>query len=101
MRMKANVLRLTTGSKSFDELIGGGLETQTITEVYGEYGVGKSILCHQLAVNVQLPVDRGGLDGGAFYLDPRPTFRPEWFVRVPKSAGLDATEVARGVLYSS
>src|SRR6266566_710922 len=63
MRMKANVLRLTTGSKSFDELIGGGLETQTITEVYGEYGVGKSILCHQLAVNVQLPIDKGGPDG--------------------------------------
>src|SRR6266568_1869295 len=32
MRMKANVRRLTTGSKSFDELIGGGLETQTITD---------------------------------------------------------------------
>ncbi|TMI23497.1 DNA repair and recombination protein RadA [Candidatus Bathyarchaeota archaeon] len=41
MKMKANALRLTTGSKAFDELVGGGLESQTITELYGEYGVGK------------------------------------------------------------
>src|SRR6266566_1211300 len=100
MRMKANVLRLTTGSKSFDELIGGGLETQTITEVYGEYGVGKSILCHQLAVNVQLPIDKGGLDGGALYLDTEQTFRPEWIVRMAKSAGLEATDVAQRIIYS-
>src|SRR2546425_982461 len=100
MRMKANVLRLTTGSKSFDELIGGGLETQTITEVYGEYGVGKSVLCHQLAVNVQLPVDKGGLDGGALYLDTEQTFRPEWIVRMAKSAGLEATDVAQRIIYS-
>jgi DNA repair protein RadA len=100
MRMKANVLRLTTGSKAFDELIGGGLETQTITEVYGEYGVGKSVLCHQLAVNVQLPVDKGGLDGGALYLDTEQTFRPEWIVRMAKSAGLEATDVAQRIIYS-
>jgi len=100
MRMKANVLRLTTGSKSFDELIGGGLETQTITEVYGEYGVGKSILCHQLAVNVQLPVEKGGLDGGALYLDTEQTFRPEWIVRMARSAGLEATDVAQRIIYS-
>lgn len=100
MKMKANVLRLTTGSKAFDELIGGGLETQTITEVYGEYGVGKSILCHQLAVNVQLPVERGGLNGGALYLDTEQTFRPEWIVRMAKSAGLEPQDTASKIIYS-
>src|SRR5437764_11561410 len=100
MKMKANVRRLTTGSKAFDGLIGGGLETQTITEFYGEYGVGKSILCHQLAVNVQLPVDRGGLDGDALYMDTEQTFRPEWIVRMAKSAGLEATDVAQRIIYS-
>src|SRR5690242_599141 len=100
MKMKANVLRLSSGSKAFDELIGGGLESQTITEVYGEYGVGKSILCHQLAVNVQLPVDKGGLNGGALYLDTEQTFRPEWIVRMAKSAGLEATDVAQRIIYS-
>ena len=50
LRMRQNVLRLTTGSKSLDELLGGGLETQTITEFYGEYGSGKSQVSHQLCV---------------------------------------------------
>jgi DNA repair protein RadA len=100
MKMKANVRRLTTGSKTVDGLIGGGLESQTITEFYGEYGVGKSILCHQLAINVQLPVDRGGLDGGALYLDTEQTFRPEWIVRMANTAGLEPTDVAQRIIYS-
>jgi len=100
MRMRANVIRLTTGSKAFDELIGGGLESQTITEFYGEYGVGKSILCHQLAVNVQLPVGKGGLDGGALYLDTEQTFRPEWIVRMAGELGLDPVAAAQRIIYS-
>src|SRR5438128_12509735 len=95
MKMKANVRRLTTGSKAFDGLIGGGLETQTITEFYGEYGVGKSSLCHQRAINVQRPVDKGGLDGGALYLDTEQTFRPEWILRMAQTAGLEPTDVAQ------
>jgi DNA repair protein RadA len=100
MKMKANVLRLTTGSKAFDELIGGGLESQTITEVYGEYGVGKSILCHQLAINVQLPVSKGGLEGGALYLDTEQTFRSEWIIRMARAAGLEPSEAASKIIYS-
>jgi len=100
MKMKSNALRLATGSKAFDELLGGGLESQTITEVYGEYGVGKSILCHQLAINVQLPVSKGGLDGGALYLDTEQTFRPEWIVRMAKAAGIEAADAASKIIYS-
>ena len=100
MRMKENVLRLSTGSKALEELIGGGLESQTITEFYGEYGVGKSILCHQLAVNVQLPPGQGGLDGSALYLDTEQTFRPEWIVRMANALGLDAEKAAQRIIYS-
>ena len=67
-KMRKNVLRLSTGSKVLDKIVDGGLETQTITEFYGEYGSGKSQICHQLCVNVQLPPERGGLNGGAFTL---------------------------------
>ena len=67
LKMRQNVLRLTTGSKAMDRIVDGGLETQTITEFYGEYGSGKSQICHQLCVNVQLPSENGGLDGGALY----------------------------------
>jgi len=60
-----------------DDLLGGGIETQSITEVYGEFGSGKSQVTHQMAVNVQLPAEYGGLDGGCIFVDSEDTFRPE------------------------
>jgi len=100
IKMRQNVKRLSTASKQLDELLGGSLETQTITEFYGEYGVGKSILCHQLAVNVQLPEDKGGLNGAALYIDTENTFRPEWIVRMSNAMGLDPAEIAKKIIYS-
>ena len=64
-KMRQTVLRITTGSKGLDKIVDGGLETQTITEFYGEYGSGKSQMCHQLCINVQLPPEKGGLNGAA------------------------------------
>ena len=83
-KMRKNVLRLTTGSKALDKIVDGGLETQTITEFYGEYGSGKSQMCHQLCVNVQLPPERGGLNGAALYVDTENTFRLERIVQMAK-----------------
>ncbi|AGB33527.1 DNA repair and recombination protein RadA [Natrinema pellirubrum DSM 15624] len=60
-----------------DDLLGGGIETQSITEVYGEFGAGKSQVTHQMAVNVQLPQEVGGLHGSAIFVDSEDTFRPE------------------------
>ena len=60
-----------------DDLLGGGIETQSITEVYGEFGSGKSQVTHQTAVNVQLEPENGGLDGGCIFVDSEDTFRPE------------------------
>ena len=60
-----------------DDLLGGGLETQSITEVYGEFGSGKSQVTHQMAVNVQLSREYGGLEGGCIFIDSEDTFRPE------------------------
>lgn len=100
MKMRQNVKRLSTASKQLDELLGGGLETQTITEFYGEYGVGKSILCHQLAVNVQLPEEKGGLNGSALYIDTENTFRTEWIVRMANALGLDPVQTAKNIIYS-
>jgi len=100
IKMRQNVLRLSTGSKTINELLDGGLETQTITEFYGQYGVGKSILCHQLCVNVQRPLDQGGLDGGALYIDTEQTFRPEWIVRMSNHLGMDPDTAAHNIIYS-
>ncbi len=98
LKQRQNVLRLTTGSKIVDDLVGGGLETQTITEFYGEYGSGKSQVCHQLCVNVQLPPERGGLAGGALYVDTENTFRTERLVAMAQHLGLDPQHVARNVI---
>jgi DNA repair protein RadA len=100
LRMRQNVLRLTTGSKALDKLLDGGLETQTITEFYGEYGSGKSQICHQLCVNVQLPPERGGLNGAALYIDTENTFRTERIVQMAKHLGLDPENVVKNIIYA-
>ncbi|MCC7565673.1 MAG: DNA repair and recombination protein RadA [Methanomicrobiaceae archaeon] len=74
---RKDIRKLKTLVPEFDDLLGGGLETQAITEVYGEFGSGKSQLVHQLAVNVQIPEAFGGLGGSAIYIDTENTFRPE------------------------
>ena len=99
-KMRQPVLRLTSGNKGLDALLAGGLETQTITEFYGEYGSGKSQMCHQLCVNVQLPAERGGLDGAALYLDTENTFRLERIVQMATHLGLDPEKVAKNIIYA-
>jgi DNA repair protein RadA len=100
LERRQEVLRLTTGSKKLDELLGGGLETQTITEFYGEYGSGKSQIAHQACVNVQLPPEKGGLEGGALYIDTENTFRPERIVQMAKFKGLDPQKVVRNIIWA-
>ncbi|MCI4369186.1 MAG: DNA repair and recombination protein RadA, partial [Thermoplasmata archaeon] len=84
--------RISTGASSLDELLGGGIETQAITELAGEFGTGKTQIAHQAAVNVQLAPDQGGLKGEAIYIDTEGTFRPERIVDMAKGVGLDPAE---------
>ncbi len=100
LKMRQNISRLTTGSRELDELLGGGLETQTITELYGEYGSGKSQVCHQLCVNVQLPPDRGGLGGGALYIDTENTFRTERIIQMAEHLSFDPEEVIKKIIFA-
>ena len=100
LKQRQNVARLTTGSKALDKMVDGGLETQTISEFYGEYGSGKSQMCHQLCVNVQLPLERGGLNGGALYVDTENTFRLERIVQMSKHVGLDPEQVVKNIIYA-
>ena len=95
---RQNILKLTTGSKKLDALLGGGIETQAITEFYGEYGSGKSQIAHQLCVNVQLPVEKGGLDGGALYIDTENTFRVERITQMARHIGLDPQDVLKHII---
>jgi DNA repair protein RadA len=89
---------ITTGSKSLDTLLGGGIETRAVTEVFGEFGSGKSQLAHQLCVNVQLPKEKGGLDGRAVYIDTENTFRPERIMNMAVGLELDPEVVLKNIL---
>lgn len=100
LKERLNVKKLTTGSKALDDLLGGGLDTQTITEFFGAYGSGKSQLCHQLCVNVQLPYERGGLEGAALYIDTEHTFSPERIVQMAKFRGLDPEQTVKRIIYA-
>lgn len=88
-KLKSSLPRLTTGVKALDKLLGGGLEPRAIYEFAGEYGAGKTQLCHQLAVTVQLSKDKGGVGGRVFYLDSEGTFSPERIESIAKRFGLD------------
>ncbi|MDD1713337.1 MAG: DNA repair and recombination protein RadA [Methanoregulaceae archaeon] len=86
---RKEVRKLKTLVPDLDALLGGGLETQAITEMYGEFGSGKSQIVHQMAVNVQLPEDLGGLAGSAVYIDTENTFRPERIEQMVNGLGIE------------
>tara|TARA_B100000925_G_scaffold283562_1_gene257604 strand:+ start:251 stop:1390 length:1140 start_codon:yes stop_codon:yes gene_type:complete len=89
---RKEVLKLSSGSSALDELLGGGFETQSICEVFGEFGSGKTQIGHQLAVNTLLPLDKGGLAGEVFYIDTEDTFRPERIAQMAEAIGLNPEE---------
>jgi len=97
LEKRKQVGKLNTGSIELNNLFGGGIETQAITELYGKFGSGKTQIAHQLAVNVQLPVDQGGLETGAVYIDTENTFRPERIQQMASAAGLDPEEALANI----
>lgn len=91
------VKRITTGSKALDNLLGGGIESQAISEFYGEFGSGKTQIVHQVAVNVQLPENKGGLGKGAIFIDTENTFRPERIIQMAEGQGLDSDAILENI----
>jgi DNA repair protein RadA len=91
---RQDIMKLKTLVPELDELLGGGLESQAITEFYGEFGSGKSQIVHQLAINCQLPRELGGLGGSCLYIDTENTFRPERIEQMV--AGLELANLPEG-----
>jgi len=89
---------ITTGTDALDTLFAGGLETQALTEVYGEFGCGKTQFCHTMCVQVQKSKAEGGLEGGVLYMDSENTFRPERIVSIAKANGLDPEKVLDNII---
>jgi DNA repair protein RadA len=91
------LLRCTTGARALDELLLGGIETQAITEFYGEFGSGKSQICHTLCTTSQQPPEEGGLGGGVIFIDTEGTFRPERVDQIARARGFDSDEVLKKI----
>lgn len=86
---RKDLVFISTGSKNLDTLLGNGMETGSITEIFGEFRTGKTQLCHTLCVTCQLPVADGGGAGMAMYIDCEGTFRPERLIPIAKRFDLD------------
>ena len=97
LERRRDVGRITVGSEAFNDLIAGGVETQSITEVFGEFGSGKSQIAHELAVTVQLPTELGGLDGECVFIDTENTFRPERIEQIADAFELDHEETLQKI----
>jgi DNA repair protein RAD51 len=97
IQSRKEIIMLTTGAREFDKLLGGGFETGSITELFGEFRTGKTQLCHTLCVTCQLPISQGGAEGMALYIDTEGTFRPERLVAVAQRYKLNPDDVLANV----
>ena len=89
--------RISTGSKNLDELLDGGIETRAITELYGEYGTGKTQICHTLCVTVQQSKAEDNISR-ALYIDTENTFRPERIASIASARKIDPSVALENVI---
>jgi DNA repair protein RadA len=92
-----SLLRCSTGSSILEDLFLGGIETQAVTELYGEFGSGKSQICHTMCITAGQPVESGGLNSGVIYIDTEGTFRPERLEQISSSRNIDPVHALQNV----
>ena len=93
MKKRESIEKITIGAQSLNNLLGGGFETQAITEAFGEYGSGKTQIGHCLAVHVQ----KMDPEYVAVYIDTENTFRPERIKQIAEGEGMDPLTVLRHI----
>jgi DNA repair protein RadA len=94
---RQSMKKCSTGSKKLNEALGGGIETQALTELIGEFGSGKTQICLMLSVTAQLPTEQGGLEGNVAFVDTEGTFMPERVYQIAAARGLDPEVVANNI----
>ncbi|KAH8723215.1 meiotic recombination protein-like protein dmc1 [Phaeosphaeriaceae sp. PMI808] len=97
---RKRVLKISTGSKQLDTILGGGFQTMSISEVFGEFRCGKTQLSHTMSVITQLPKDLGGAEGKVAYIDTEGTFRPERIAQIAERFGLDPETTQDNITYA-
>lgn len=97
LQKRALVIRISTGSKAFDALVGGGFESNAITECYGQFGSGKSAIAHQVAINALQVDENGDPKYYTIWIDSEQTFRPERIKQICEQQGLDPIKVLKNI----
>ena len=97
---RQTLLKLTFGSNNLNKLLGGGLETQAITEFVGEFGAGKSQICMKLSITAQLSSKEGGLEGRVLFIDTEGTFAAQRVYQMAQAMGLEPEKLLDGIIYS-
>jgi len=88
---REKVFRVSTGSTELDRVLGGGVESGSITEAFGQMGSGKSQLAHILVVNCLQMFPKSKV----VFIDTEGTFRPERIKQLAKARKLDEEDVMK------
>jgi DNA repair protein RadA len=102
--------RYATGSESFDRFLNGGFETQAITELAGEFGSGKSQICHTLCVAANQLIENSRHDdakennkhsatGNIIFIDSENTFRADRVHQIAEQRGLDPLPILEKIYH--
>jgi len=94
-----NLEQISTGTEALDKFFTGGVECGATTEIYGEFGCGKTQFCHTMCVRVQIPKEAGGLDGKVVYLDSEGTFEPTRIISIADGIGLDSEKCLENIIH--
>lgn len=100
MDLRQKVISISTGSKPLDSILGGGIMTMSITEVFGEFRCGKTQMSHTLCVTAQLPKSMGGGEGKVAFIDTEGTFRPERIKQIAERYDLDPDSCLENITYA-
>ena len=93
-----NVSRISTGARTLDTILYGGVETSAITQFYGDSSSGKTQLCHTICSIVSQDEHKGGIKGKAIYLDTEGTYRPERIVQIARARGFDSDKTLESII---
>eukprot|EP00898_Chlorokybus_atmophyticus_P002705 jgi/Chlat1/3435/Chrsp23S03755 len=99
-QIRKEIILISTGSRELDKLLGGGVESGSITEIYGEFRTGKTQICHNLCITAQIEIKDGGSEGKALYIDTEGSFRPERLVQIADRYRIDAQQALDNVVYA-
>lgn len=90
-------MRISTGSVALDNLLGGGIETKALTEIYGEYRCGKTQICHNLCVTSQINDKR---PGRVVFIDTEGSFRTSRVAQIAERYELEPEDILRNIAHA-